>query len=194
MPLAEATPRACVVGNHPKAIPQASAYNIQHKYKGHLFHWAIEPLGCYFLTSARAVTSMGLGSNFWSRGHFRESGKHLRNTALWLVKKRSCDQSVTYHMLMTSRDTYSQYTFRLLPGLFVMVLHVVLTSMKSWTLIGPFRSRGLNTRFWLAVWWSDHYHYSPHPRGFGPSVKAYFFAHVRWLHSTFVYNTSCSCL
>ena len=45
-------------------------------------------------------------------------------------------------------------------GLFVIVLHVVLTAMKSCTLIGPFWSRGLNTRFWLAVWWSDHVYYS----------------------------------
>ena len=45
--------------------------------------------------------------------------------------------------------------------LFVMVLHVVLTPMKSWTLIGQFRSRGLNTRFWLVVPpSSDYYYYS----------------------------------
>ena len=43
--------------------------------------------------------------------------------------------------------------------LFVMVLHVVLTPMKSWTLIGQFRSRGLNTRFWLVVPPSSDYYY-----------------------------------
>ena len=89
-----------------------------------------------------------------------------------------CDQSVTYHMLIRLRDPYSQYTFHSLPGLFAMVLHVVLTAMKSCTLIGPFRSRGLNTRFWLAVWWSNHYYY--------------FYAkyHVQ-IMLLFVYTTTC---
>ena len=47
--------------------------------------------------------------------------------------------------------------------LFVMVLHVVLTPMKSWTLIGREwinSARVWNTRFWLAVWWSNQYYYS----------------------------------
>ena len=44
--------------------------------------------------------------------------------------------------------------------LFVMVLHVILTPMKSWTLIGQFRSLGLNTRFWLVVPPSSDYYYS----------------------------------
>ena len=46
--------------------------------------------------------------------------------------------------------------------LFVMVLHVVLTPMKSWTLIGREwinSARVWNTRFWLAVWWSNQYYY-----------------------------------
>ena len=118
--------------------------------------------GCK-VTSGCAVTSGGLGSDFRSRGHFQESGKHFRWTGEslpvarslpvtqslpvarslpvvqslpveWGVtsgdwgliteycaligQKGSRDQTVTYLMLMRSRDPYSQYTFRSLPGTF----------------------------------------------------------------------------
>ena len=53
MPLAIVTPRACVVANCHKEVPQVWAYNIQHKYKGQLFHCAIEHIS--WLPVARSL-------------------------------------------------------------------------------------------------------------------------------------------
>ena len=79
---------ACVVANCHKEVPQGWAYNIRHKYKGQLFHCAIEHKGYHFstsgcavtfrtwglverLTSGCMVTSGGLGSDFRLWSHFR---------------------------------------------------------------------------------------------------------------------------
>ena len=134
IPLAAVTLCACVVANCHQEVPQAWAYNIQHKYKAQLFHCAIEHIswlpvarallgvweslpvarslpGVWGVTSSCEVTS---GCEITS-GRLGESlpgvwGLVTEYCAL-IGQKGSRDQTVTYLMLIRSRDLIPQYLY-----------------------------------------------------------------------------------